>query len=697
MRLMATTLLMWACAAGALAADPAAMTAVAPGIWRVTLGTPESAVPTSLREFEPRGDGLSALPAAEAAPITAGDIRFKATPRGSVISLPMEKGEDIFGFGLQLTGSAKQTGMKRTIRVNSDPRMATGDSHAPVPFYVSTRGYGVYVDTARYATFYAGTHEAPRHPGQPGPTGKNMLIEVPAAQGVDLYVFAGPSLQQAVQRYVLFSGGGCMPPLWGMGVLYRAKGDSTAEEVLALAREFRARRIPCDAIGLEPGWHTHAYSCSYAWNKKHFPDPDGFIAALTALGYRVNLWEHVFVHPSAPIHEALLPYAGDRGVWGGLVPDLTVPEARAIFAGYHDSALVAKGIDAFKLDECDNSDYNGTPWSFPEHTAFPSGKDGEQMHSLIGVQYQRTLYDIFRHRNQRTMGQVRSSQALAAPYPFALYSDLYDHREYVRGVVTAGFGGLLWSPEVRDAASVEDLIRRIQTVAFSPYACVDAWYIKNPPWKQIETEKNNRGEFLPEWEQVEARCRNVLEARMRLVPYLYAAFMIGYRNEGLPPFRGLMADYPGDPAAFVDDEYMMGDALLVAPLFAREASRKIYLPKGTWFDFWTREKIAGGQSIEVPASRETIPVYVKEGCILPLAEPADHITPETIFKITAVAFGKNCAPRVLFEDDGETFDAEKGRFNRVTLQYTAENGPKMERQGDFPAVRYEISGWEHVE
>lgn len=687
-------LLMSLCAPGNSAAD---MTCVAPGIWKLTFGTPEKITPTGLREFDVKADGLNGLPIAETTPFLPADVTFSTSARGCLVSLPMERQEEIFGFGLQLVGSAKQTGMKRTIRVNSDPRMATGDSHAPVPFYVSTRGYGVYVDTARYAAFYTGTHEAPRRAGDPAPEHGEVRIEVPAAQGVDLYVFAGPSMRNAVQRYVLFSGGGCVTPLWGMGVLYRAKGDSTAAQVLALAREFRERKIPCDAFGLEPGWHTHAYSCSYVWNPAHFPDPDAFIAEMTAMGYRINLWEHVFVHPTSPIYEALFPYAGSLGVWGGIVPDLTLPEARGLFAGYHDTALVGKGIDAFKLDECDNSDYNGAPWSFPEHTAFPSGADGEQMHSLLGVQYQRTLYGVFRGHNQRTMGQVRSSQALAAPYPFALYSDLYDHREFVRGVVTSGFGGLIWSPELRDAASVEDLVRRIQTVAFSPYACVDAWYIQNPPWKQIETARNNRGDFLPDWEHIEAQCKSVLEARMRLVPYLYAAFMLAYRNEGIPPFRGLMMDYPDDPKACVDDEYLVGDALLVAPLFAGEGSRRVYLPKGTWFDFWTHEKIEGGQSFTVPASHEEIPVYVKAGVILPLAEPVDHMTPGTVFRVTGVSFGANCAPRVLLEDDGDTFDVDKGAFNLVTLRCDTERVPAVERTGGFATTRYEITGWEHVE
>ena len=103
----------------------------------------------------------------------------------------------------------------------------------------------------------------------------------------------------------------------------------------------------------------------------------------------------------------------------------------------------------------------------------------------------------FKKRDQPTYQLVRSSGALAAPYPSALYSDLYNHRDFVRALVNSGFSGLLWCPEVRDAASEEDLIRRMETAAFSPLMMVNAWYIKNPPWKQLNREKNNADELMP--------------------------------------------------------------------------------------------------------------------------------------------------------------------------------------------------------
>src|SRR6185437_5921641 len=176
-----------------------------------------------------------------------------------------------------------------------------------------------------------------------------------------------------------------------------------------------------------------------------------------------------------------------------------------IFGDYHGRELIDAGISGFKLDECDNSDYTGG-WSFPDVSRFPSGLDGEQMHGVFGLRYQRALWQQFLERQQPTYNLVRSSGALATPYPFVLYSDLYDHRQFIRALVNSSFSGLLWCPEVRDARNEEDFIRRLQSVVFSPLAMINAWYVKNPPWKQLNSKLNNEGYLAKDWQALEARC-----------------------------------------------------------------------------------------------------------------------------------------------------------------------------------------------
>ena len=628
---------------------------VHPGVWRTTIGTPERYTPVSSRLIPAQTAAFAKLPRVDAAPLPA--LAGKRTTRGCMVQLPLGPDEQIFGFGLQMLSFA-QRGKKKKARVNADPRLDTGDSHAPVPFYATTAGFGVFVDTTRYAQFYFGdAHPKPAH-ALPAAPDANLApkyagnsrdaepgfiyVDVPVAAGVDVYLFGGPDMLSAVQRYNVFSGGGFLPPQWGLGFWYRNLAKADQQDVLALAREFRDRKIPCDVIALEPGWQSRAYSCTFVWDNGRFPDPPGFLRELSSLDYKLNLWEHAFTHPTSPLFPPLESCAGDYGVWNGLVPDFAGKQARDVFGGFHGKTLIDAGVSGFKLDECDNSDYTGG-WSFPEFSSFPSGVDGEQMHSVFGLRYQMAIWNEFRKRGRETYGQVRSSGALAAPYPFVLYSDLYDHRQYIRALVNSGFSGLLWCPEVRQAASIEDLIRRLQSVVFSPLAQIDCWYMKSPPWMQIDRAKNNAGELLADWQSLEARCREIIGWRMQLVLYLTAAFQ-KYMDNGTPPFRALVLDSPQDERLYtVDDQYMVGDRMMVAPLFAGEPDRKVIFPQGEWCDFWTGAAV-GGSELTVPASTERIPVYVKSGSIVPWADVGQHASAPEARRITARVYGDGSLP-----------------------------------------------------
>ncbi len=684
------------------------MQPIAPGVWSVVHGTPEPFSPVALREIPVAEAALAALPGA-GDPDWAAGLSITVTDRGVLIRLPLADGESPYGLGLQLK-SHEQRGKKRVLRVNSDPVADTGDSHAPVPFIASTSGWALLVDTARYASFYTGGQRRAADLAEPvagrigtttdelykartgGP--RELVIEVPVARGVTVYLFGGPTLKDAVRRYNLFSGGGCLPPLWGLGVWYRAFGKAGRAEVERIAEGLRADHIPCDVLGLEPGWQTAAYPCSYRWAEDRFPDHRGFLDGIRARGFHVNCWEHAYVHPSAPVYGAILPHAGPNAVFDGLVPDFTIPAARRAYADHH-RALALEGIEGFKLDECDNSDFISYPWCFPEHDRFPSGLDGERMHSLFGMLYMRTVHEVYAGRGVRAYHEVRNAGALAAPYPFVLYSDLYDHRDFVRGVLSSGFSGLLWSPEVRHATGVEDLVRRVQAVAMSAQALVNAWYIPQPPWANVDRAGNNRGESMPERECATALVRDAFRLRMSLVPAIYAAFA-RYQADGTPPFRALAMDYPDDvEARTVDDQWLIGDDLLFAPVFAGQTSRSVYLPAGEWFDLASGRRITGGQRIEEPTPVERILLYVRDGAILPLAEPVEHIAPDTVFHLTVRVYGTDPRPCELHEDDGQSDAWERGARNSVRLSWSDGAG-RAERSGAWPGRRYEVVGWQHV-
>jgi alpha-D-xyloside xylohydrolase len=314
---------------------------------------------------------------------------------------------------------------------------------------------------------------------------------------------------------------------------------------------------------------------------------------------------------------------------------------------------------------------------------------------VFGLRFQDAMQELFERRKARTYGLVRSSGALAAPYPYVLYSDLYDHTQFIRGLVNAGFSGLLWTPELREATSTEDLLRRLETVLFSPMALLNAWYLRNPPWKQVDRDQNNAGRFTADWKDTEARVRTLIELRMRLVPYLQAAF-VRYHREGVPPFRALVMDDPDDPQLrAIDDQYMMGERLMVAPVVAGKPERSVYLPKGAWFDYWTGKRLAGGQRFTVRPPVDQIPLFVKAGTLLPLAEPTLHTDDPASFRLTVTVYGNQAAETDLYEEQ------DAGLEPALTELHLAwdpgRRSGALRRSRPASATAYQVTAWKVIE
>ena len=687
---------------------------VAAGVQKISSGVPDKFTPYGFCAALPMKAAMEALPAGKL-PFSLADIKITINDRGVIVEVPLDSSEQLYGFGLQF-GSFNQRGLKMRPIVNDNPLNDVGYTHGPATFYVSNKGYGILINTGRYTTFYCGsTDKLNKNNTAPGEhkdgvsveelyknndnkAGTNVTVDIPGAKGIEVFVFEGPDLKNVLQRYNLFGGGGAIPAIWGLGIKYRVKADFNQQQVGKMAAYFRNNHIPCDVLGIEPKWQTAAYSCSYVWNKKLFPAPDAFIDTMKSEGFHLNLWEHAFVSTVSPLYEPLKSRAGNYLVWNGLVPDFADSTASNIFANYHENTFVKEGISGFKMDECDNSNiaFGSNSWSFPELSHFPSGIDGEQMHQLFGVLYQKTIFNIYKKNNLRTYLDVRASNAFASSYPSALYSDTYDHKQYIRLIVNSGFSGMNWSPEVRESNSIKDFMRRSQTAVLSAQTLYNSWYLKNPPWLQINIEKNNKDEFIDNAKEIEADVRKLLNFRMSLIPYLYNAFA-DYHFKGIPPFRALVMDYPLDKNTFnLSDEYMIGDGILAAPLTEKKDERKVYLPAGTWYEFNTNVKFEGGREYTYKPGLTQLPIFIKEGTILPLAKPVEHVAPDTEFEITCYVYGDvKTAVASLFEDDGVTFNYEKGSYNRITLVWNKTRG-EVKHTGSFKNTRFLIRNWQVI-
>ena len=669
-------------------AQSVAWTEAAPGVWKCVIGSPDKTDLLSSAEIKPDLAGLKKIDPDEF-PLPQNDIAAEVADSKTYLRFPLVKGEQIYGFGLNFK-TVHQRGKILQLHVDHYGGTDNGRTHAPVPFYVSDRGYGVFINSARYITVYAGSGVRKDSPEAPEERDRNtdkkwtsrpysdaVEIVVPAA-GVEIYIFAGPTAMDAVRRFNLYTGGGCLPPRWGLGFTQRVPTLYTAEQVEQEAQQFAEKGFPLDFIGLEPGWQSRAYPCTFEWDRTRFPDPASFVKTMKDKGIRLNLWTNPYVSSFSPIYKDILPHTGSHTVWGGVVPDLTIKEAENIIMSQLQKSQVGIGISGYKIDECDGYDH----WLWPDVAKFPSGNSADQLRQTYGLLLQKITTQIYRQNNIRTYGLVRASNGGGASFPYVIYNDYYSHEDFITALINSGFCGVLWTPEVRNSKTSEEWLRRMQTVIFSPMAMINAWSSGTRPWSFPDVEKE---------------VREIALLRMQLMPYFYTEFA-RYHFDGIPPFRGMNLE-PGfsmqakselkntnldeNPYAEavlkeIKDQYMAGEYLLIAPLFTGQTSRDVVLPQGKWYDFYTGRFAGDGEVIKVTPGLDKIPVFVKDGAIIPMMPPMLHAPAAgQKFDLEIRYYGTKSGLYRLYDDDGETFDYEKGILSWREIRVAADKKGNM--------------------
>lgn len=684
----------------------------APGVWKAKIGAPQPMDLLRAAGGSPRMEALRAL----------GDRRFPLPETecyaekqdGKIyLRLPLDQGERIFGLGLNFK-TVNQRGRVLHLHMDHYGGQDNGRTHAPVPFYVSDKGYGVLVNSAEYITVYAGTgvRTDTKHPPvvydrntdkqwEAQPVSDAVEILVPAA-GTEVYVFAGNSALEAVQRYNLFNGGGTLPPKWGLGFTQRVPSLSTADSVRKEVEAFAQHGFPLDFIGLEPGWQTRSYPCTFEWARERFPDPVGFVKEMLDKGIRLNLWLNPYISPAAGIYTDMRPLSGDHTVWNGLVPDPFMHDGMEKLHGLFRQQHLDIGVSGYKIDEVDGYDQ----WLWPDVTKFPSGLSGSQMRQVFASAMQKQTLDWFKSLNRRTYGLVRGANAGGSFLPYVLYDDYYDHRDFITALCNSGFIGVLWTPEVRASASAEEWLRRFQSVCFSPMAMINAWADGTKPWSYPE---------------VAEQVKQAALLRMQLLPYLYTCFA-QYAFEGKPPVRpmqlvdGFSSAQDGGEARVnsvtnpyatalrrdIKDQFMVGDYLLVAPMFAGERRREVVLPAGKWYDFYTGKYAGGKEVIEISPGLDRIPLYVKDGGIIPMIPPVQHAPLRgEVLSLEIRVYGNAPGSFRLYDDDGVSFDYEKGGYAWYPLNVVKGKSGKWEgqvgtRTGNFSLRQYSGFTWKFM-
>ena len=324
------------------------------GVWTMSVGTPEKVNLLSELHITPKMEAIQKMGEADL-PISEQDITTEVVDGKTYIRFPLEKDEKIFGLGLNFK-TVEQRG--RIMRLHVDHYGGTDDgrTHAPVPFFVSSRGYGALINSARYIDVWCGTSVRKDSKNPPvvrdrntdkqwaaQPYSDNLEFLVPA-EGVEIVLFGGPTMLDVVRRFNLYNGGGALPPKWGLGFWHRVPTLFSDKEVNEEVAEFEKRGFPLSVIGLEPGWMSRSYPCTYEWDATRFPDPEGFVKGLNEKHIKTNVWINPYVSPDGELYKKIEPYTGSHTVWCGIVPDYSLLETKKIMTDHFKKHQLDKGV-----------------------------------------------------------------------------------------------------------------------------------------------------------------------------------------------------------------------------------------------------------------------------------------------------------------------------------------------------------------
>ena len=527
--------------------------------------------------------------------------------------LLLSPGERIYGCGESFT-SLNKVGQKVHLSVTDPQGPETDGQYKPVPFFFSNRGYGVFMHTSAPVTCDFGASYI----------GADRLFM--ADEQLDLFVFFG-SPKEILYEYTAITGRSPMLPLWSFGTWMSRITYFSQQEGLEIARQLRANRIPSDVIHFDTGWFGVDWQCDYQFAKDRFENPEKMLRQLAKDGFHTCLWQLPYFTPK----NRFFPEIIDRGLHvvnatGGMpvedaILDFSNPET---VSWYQQKilGLLRQGVSTIKCDFGEAAPYNGI---------YHSGKGGLYEHNLYPLRYNKALFEVIDSfaksqtsnlKSQTDGGIIWARSAWAGSQRYALHwgGDAATTNTGLlgdlRGGLSFGLSGFsFWSHDMGGfvTASPEDIYRRWLPFGFLSSHTRAHGAPPTEPWLISES-------FTDAF-------RQCAEMKYKLMPYVYAQAK-DCTERGLPMVRALLVEFPDDPGAWmVEDEYMFGSQMLVAPLLESGNSRMVYLPRGSWIDYQTGKVYEGGyQTLEagpIPAI-----ILVRDGSLIPhapLAQRTDQI------------------------------------------------------------------------
>ena len=536
-------------------------------------------------------------------------------------------------------------------------RLAIHGTRAPIQWLIGTTdGWALFIDQPYGAFDFK------------GPEGK-FLPPATSALPLDLFVVSSREPLVVMSEYRRITGQAEMPPLWAFGYMQSHRTLGGPDEILGVARTFREKKLPCDTLiylGTEfapSGWNTR--NGEFTWHATNFPDPKKMLDQLHAQHFRVVV--HVVVEGRRFVGTVTDPCTAPELPPGRTEDNRWPPERQVSCYWPVHKNLTDVGVDGWWPDQGDGFD---GPSRLARHRMYWEGTQ------------------LFRP-NERPFALHRNASAGIQRYGGFIWSgDVQSRWEtlatHVGVAINSGLSGLpYWGTDIGGFVPTTEYTgelhaRWFQFGAFCPSFRAHGrnWHLKLPwGWDGGDGGPPETNNFkVPPEElkntRVEPICRKYLELRYRLMPYLHTAVRECH-DTGLPIMRALWLHHPDDATAVArGDEFLWGRDILVAPVVQQGAtSRRVYLPRGTWFDFWTSERVEGGREIDRPVDLETMPLYVRAGAVLPLGPVRQYVDQVVDEPTTLVVYPGANGVSSLYEDDGRTFAYRKGAWMRIDLTW----------------------------
>lgn len=516
--------------------------------------------------------------------------------------LKLDVGELVYGLGERFSAFVKNG---QVVDIwNRDGGTGSDQAYKNVPFYMTNRGYGVFVNSPAAVSFEVASEKV-----------SAVQFSVPG-EVLEYSVIAGPTPKEVLGRYTALTGRPALPPAWSFGLWLSTSFTTNYDEatVTSFIDEMARRDIPLHVFHFDCFWMREYQWCDFCWDPRVFADPAGMLSRLKARGLHVCVWINPYIGQKSPLFaeaaaHGYLVKKPNGDVWqsdqwqpGMGVVDFTNPAASEWFCG-HLERLIDIGVDALKTDFGER---------IPTDVAWHDGSNPMLMHNFYTQLYNQAVFELLERK--RGVGEAvlfaRSATVGGQKYPVHwggdCYSDFPSMAESLRGGLSLCLSGFsFWS---HDIGGFEGL---------PPAAIYKRWVA----FGLLSTHSRLHGSSsvrVP-WAYDDEACdvlRFFTKLKCRLMPYLFAKAVEAHET-GVPMLRPMLLEFPDDPTCHtLDRQYMLGDALLVAPIFSDSGEVEFYLPAGIWTSLLTGATVEGGRWIREQHGFMSLPIYVRPNHVI---------------------------------------------------------------------------------